>query len=82
VPYTSTNIVEDEMGEACSTHGEMRKACKILVGRPDGKISLGRPKQKLGIILKWILRKLVVGMWTRFICCVNPVSNFEPICRF
>jgi hypothetical protein len=28
---------EDKMGEACNTHGEMRTAYKILVGKPKGK---------------------------------------------
>jgi hypothetical protein len=38
------------MGVACSTHGEMKNAYKILVGKPEGKISLGR-------ILKWVFGK-------------------------
>jgi hypothetical protein len=29
------------MGEACSTHGEMRNAYNILVGKPEGRRSLG-----------------------------------------
>jgi hypothetical protein len=28
---------EYEMGRACSTHGKMRNAYKILVGNPEGK---------------------------------------------
>jgi hypothetical protein len=31
------------MGEACSTHGGMRKADRILVGKPEGKRQFGRP---------------------------------------
>jgi hypothetical protein len=38
-------IEEDEMGEACSAHGEMRNSYNILVGKPDGKRSLGRPRR-------------------------------------
>jgi hypothetical protein len=30
-------IKEDEIGRACSTHGEKR----ILVGKPEGKNSIG-----------------------------------------
>jgi hypothetical protein len=32
------------MGRACSTNGEKRNACKISVGKPEGKRSLGRPR--------------------------------------
>jgi hypothetical protein len=33
------------MGRACSTNGEEKKnACRILVGKPEGKRPLGRPK--------------------------------------
>jgi len=32
------------MGGSCSTHGEMRSACKILVGEPEGKRPFGRPR--------------------------------------
>jgi hypothetical protein len=33
------------MGGACSMHGrgEKRKACQVLVGKPEGKRTLGRP---------------------------------------
>jgi hypothetical protein len=32
------------MGSACSTNGTKRNAYRILVGKPDGKRSLGRPR--------------------------------------
>jgi hypothetical protein len=35
---------EDEMGGACSTNGEKRKAYRILVGEPEGKRPLGTLK--------------------------------------
>jgi hypothetical protein len=35
--------------------GEMRSTYKIVVGKPEGKHPLGRPRHKWGIILKWIL---------------------------
>jgi hypothetical protein len=37
----------DEMGEACSAHGEMRNAYQILVREPEGKISVGRYRSGL-----------------------------------
>ena len=37
--------------------GEERGAYRVLVGKPEGK-------RLQGIILGWISRKWVVGMWT------------------
>jgi hypothetical protein len=34
------------MGRACSTNGEKRNIYRILVGKPDGKIPLGRPRRR------------------------------------
>jgi hypothetical protein len=34
------------MGEACSTYGGKRDVCRVLVGKPEGKKSLGRPKHR------------------------------------
>jgi hypothetical protein len=40
------------MGRACSTNGEERNACRILMGKPEGKRSLGRPSRSGWTILK------------------------------
>jgi hypothetical protein len=34
------------MGRACSTNGETRNAYRILVGKPEGKRPLGRPRRR------------------------------------
>jgi hypothetical protein len=34
------------MGRACSTNGEKRNPYRILVGKSEGKRSLGRPKRR------------------------------------
>jgi hypothetical protein len=39
---------EDMMGRTCSTNGEKRNAYKILVGSPEGRRPLGRPR------LRWV----------------------------
>jgi hypothetical protein len=39
-------VKEDEMGRACSTHGEKRNTYRILVGKPKGKRQLGRPRRR------------------------------------
>ena len=43
--------------------GEDRGVHRVLVGKPEGKRPLGRPRRRWGIILRWIFRKLerVVG---------------------
>jgi hypothetical protein len=37
---------ENKVGMACSTPGEKRSAYKVLVGKPEGKSILGRPRRK------------------------------------
>jgi hypothetical protein len=34
------------MGKTCSTNGETRNAYRILVGKPEGKRPLRRPRHK------------------------------------
>jgi hypothetical protein len=34
------------MDRACSTHGEKRNAYRILVGKPEGRRPLGRPRRR------------------------------------
>jgi hypothetical protein len=52
---------EDELGGTCNTHGEMRKAYEIWVGKPERK----SPHEGWGIderiLLEWILKKQGVG---------------------
>jgi hypothetical protein len=45
-------LKEDEMGRACSTSGEKRNAYRILVGKPEAKRPLGRPRHRGWKILK------------------------------
>jgi hypothetical protein len=39
-------VMEEEMRRACSTNEEKRNAYRILVGKPERKRPLGRPKPK------------------------------------
>jgi hypothetical protein len=39
-------VEEDEMGGSCSTNGEKRNAYRLLVGKPEGKRPLGRPRRR------------------------------------
>jgi hypothetical protein len=43
---SNDHVNEDEMGRACSTNGEKKNAYRILVGKPEGKRPLGRPRRR------------------------------------
>jgi hypothetical protein len=60
--YSSPSIIrmikfkDDERGRACSTNGGKRNAYRILVGKPEIKTPLRRPRRRWMIILKLILQ--------------------------
>jgi hypothetical protein len=43
--------------------GEERKVYKVLVGRPEGKRPLGRPRHRW---VEWILGTVALGVWIGF----------------
>ena len=53
--YSGNKIKTTEMGRARSMYGARRGAYRILVGKPEGRRPLGRPRRRWRIILKWIL---------------------------
>jgi hypothetical protein len=57
-------VGKNEIGGACSAYGEGRDVYRGLVGKPEGKRSLGDPGVNGRIILRWISRKWNVGVWT------------------
>jgi hypothetical protein len=44
--------------------GERRGVYWVLVGKPEGKRRLGRPRHRWEDNIKWIFRKLGMGAWT------------------
>jgi hypothetical protein len=46
------------MGRACSTNGEKRNAYRILVGTPEEKRPLGRPRRRWLDNIKMDLRDI------------------------
>jgi hypothetical protein len=46
------------VGRACSTNGEKRNAYRILVGKPEGKRPLGRPRRKWVSNIKMDFREI------------------------
>jgi len=53
--------MENEMGGACSTYGERRGVYRVLVGKPEGKRSLGRPGRRWEDNIKMDLQELECG---------------------
>jgi hypothetical protein len=53
---------KNEMGGACSAYGGGER--RVLVGKPEGKRPLGRPRRRWRIVSRWILRKWDVAVWT------------------
>jgi hypothetical protein len=41
--------------------GKGRGVYRVLVGKPEGKRPLRRPRHRWGIVLRWIFRKRDVG---------------------
>jgi len=44
--------------------GEATGVYRVLVGKPEGKRPIERPRLRWRIILLWIFRKWDVGIWT------------------
>jgi hypothetical protein len=42
----NNRVKEDDMVKACSTNEEKRNANRLLVGKPEGKRLLGRPRHR------------------------------------
>ena len=49
------------MGEACGTHGKRRGVYRVLVGKPEGKRLLERPRHRRDVNIKMDLQE--AGCW-------------------
>ena len=47
--------------------GERRHVYRVLVGKPEGKRPLGRPRHKLEVNIGMDLQEVGWGVWTRLI---------------
>jgi hypothetical protein len=65
--------LHNEMGRECSTN-EKRNAYRILVGKSEGKRSLGRPRSRWMDNIKMDLREDGVA-WTGSICLMIGTSG-------
>jgi hypothetical protein len=54
----------NEVGGACGTHGRGDKVYKVLVGKPEGKRPLGRPRRRWEDGIRMDLREIGLD-WIR-----------------
>jgi hypothetical protein len=54
-------IEKNEMGGACNTWGERRGICRVLLGKPEGKRPLGRPRCRWDDNIKMDLQEVGCG---------------------
>jgi hypothetical protein len=60
-------IQKDELGGASSEHGKDEKSFPHLVGQPEGKRPIARPRRRWEDNIKIHLGKIVFGMYSGFI---------------
>jgi hypothetical protein len=77
---------ENEVGGTCGTHGEGRGVYRVLVGRPEGRRPLGRPRRRWKDNIKMDLREIGIDgvNWIQLAqdrvqwrACVNTVMNLR-----
>jgi len=49
------------MGWTCNTYGEKTGVCRVLVGKPEGKRPLGRPRRRWEDNIKMALEEMGCG---------------------
>jgi len=52
---------KNEMGGTCRAYGERRGVYRVLVGKPDGKKPLGRPRRRWGDNIKMDIQEVGCG---------------------
>jgi hypothetical protein len=57
-------VEKNEVGGACGTYGGGRGAYRILVERPEGRRSTGRPKRRWEDNIKMDLQEVGCEAWT------------------
>jgi hypothetical protein len=54
-------IEKNGTGRACSTYGDIRGVYRVLVGKPEGKRPLGRPRRRWEDNIKVDLQEVGCG---------------------
>jgi hypothetical protein len=75
--HSDEQIKEIEMIRTCSTYGESRSACRVLVGKSEGRRPLERRKLKWEDNIKMGLRE--VGWGTDWIDLAQDKNRWQAI---
>ena len=59
--YAGGQIKKNEMGRACITYGKRTDVYRSLVGKPEGKRPLGRPRRRWDDNIKMDLQEVRCG---------------------
>jgi hypothetical protein len=59
--YLGDQMEKKEIGRACNMHGERRGVNRVLVGKPEGRSSLDRPRRRWNCIIKMDLYEVGRG---------------------
>jgi len=68
--YSSSNVVRVIKSRRMRWAGHVarlgyrRGVHRVLMGKPEGKTPLGRPRRRWEAIFRWLFRKRDVGTWT------------------
>jgi hypothetical protein len=65
--YSIKAVKKSEVGEASSTHGGRKGACRILVWKPGGNREFGRPRFRCVNNIKINLQEVGLEVWTRLV---------------
>jgi hypothetical protein len=60
-PKLGDKIEKNEMGRACGTYGGGEGAYRVLVGKPEGKRPLGRPRRRWVVNIRMDLQEVGCG---------------------
>jgi hypothetical protein len=60
-------IEKNDIGVTCSMHGERRGVYRVVVGKPEGKRPLGRPRRRWEDNIKMDVQELEWGTWTALV---------------
>jgi hypothetical protein len=59
--FAGDKIEKNEMGGGCSADGDERGVYRVLVGKPEGKRPLGRPRRRWEDNIKMDLQEVECG---------------------
>ena len=66
--FSGDQIKKNEVGGACSSYVERRGVYRLLVGKPEGKRQLRRPRHRWKDNIKMYLQEAEWGLWTGSCC--------------